>query len=69
LVHQPIYYALGGKLAKKYIGTGAAVSIMVVGFVVSLSIATLSWYLSESPILKLKGRRENRQQADGLVAA
>jgi peptidoglycan/LPS O-acetylase OafA/YrhL len=69
LVHQPIYYVLGGKLAKKYVGAGAAVSLMVLGFVVSLGIASLSWYLFESPILRLKGRREDRREAERLVVA
>jgi len=52
LVQQPIYYVLSGRLARKYIGTGSSVAISLVlfGFVVSLSIASLSWYLFESQI-------------------
>ena len=64
LVHQPVYYVLSRTLARKLISTssGAAISVMVLGFVVSLSIASLSWYLFESQILKLKGRLDSRQQ-------
>jgi peptidoglycan/LPS O-acetylase OafA/YrhL len=65
LIHQPIYYALSGTLARKLIGTssGAAISVMILGFVVSLGIASLSWYLFESQILKLKDRLDSRHQA------
>jgi peptidoglycan/LPS O-acetylase OafA/YrhL len=71
LVHQPVYYALSGRLARKHTGPGfgSALSVIVLGFFVSLSIASLSWYLFESPILSLKGRREGRRQADDLLAA
>lgn len=70
LVHQPIYVVLSGKLAKEHIGTGhgAAVSIMVLGFVVSLCIASLSWYLFESQVLKLKGRLERVSAPEHVVA-
>jgi peptidoglycan/LPS O-acetylase OafA/YrhL len=37
---------------------------MVLGSVMSLGIASLSWYLFESQILKLKGRLEHRQHTD-----
>jgi len=71
LVQQPIYYVLSGRLARKYIGTGSGVAIflMLFGFVVSLSIASLSWYLFESQILKLKGRLDSRQQTGSPAAA
>jgi peptidoglycan/LPS O-acetylase OafA/YrhL len=71
LVHTPIYYVLASKLVVKHVGvgSGAAVALMVLGFVLSLIVATLSWYLFESQVLKLKGRLEYRQRTDSLVAA
>jgi peptidoglycan/LPS O-acetylase OafA/YrhL len=65
LVHQPIYVALSGKLAKEHIGTShaAAGAIMVLGLVISLCVASLSWFLFESPILKLKGRLDRHSRA------
>jgi peptidoglycan/LPS O-acetylase OafA/YrhL len=71
LVHQPIYNVLSGTAPKSHIGSGcgAAISVMVLGFVVSLSIASLSWYLFESQILKLKGRLEYHQQTELLAAS
>lgn len=65
LIHQPIYCALSGTLARKLIGSssGAAISAMILGFVASLGIASLSWYLFESQILKLKSRLDSRHQA------
>lgn len=70
LVHQPIYNALSGRVAKSHIGSGvgAAISVMVLGFVVSLGITSLSWYLFESQILKLKGRLQYRRQTELLAA-
>ena len=70
LVNQPVYYALGGRLVKTYAGasSGAALSVMALGFVVSLGIASLSWYLFESQILKLKGRLEPRRPTNFLPA-
>lgn len=70
LIHLPIYYGLAGGLAKSHIGAGsaAAISLMVVGFVVSLIIASLSWYLFESQILKLKRRLEYRQKKESIAA-
>jgi peptidoglycan/LPS O-acetylase OafA/YrhL len=64
LVHQPIYYALGGRLGRRHFGTTATISLMILGFVISLSIASLSWYLFESQILKLKDKLEYRQKMD-----
>jgi len=59
LVHQPVYYFLASRLVKNHaIGSGAAFSFMAFGFVVSLGIASLSWYFFESPILKLKCKFE-----------
>jgi peptidoglycan/LPS O-acetylase OafA/YrhL len=59
LVHQPVYYFLASRLVKDHtLGSGAAFSVMAFGFVVTLGIASLSWYFFESPILKLKGKLE-----------
>jgi peptidoglycan/LPS O-acetylase OafA/YrhL len=71
LIHQPLYLAIGGKLAKNHIGTSsaAALSVMILGFIASVGIASLSWYTVESPILKLKRKLEYRQRADALAAA
>ncbi len=57
LVHQPVYYALNG-LGKKYFPGSNAVNVfmMVLGFAVALGVASLSWYLFESQILKWKER-------------
>jgi peptidoglycan/LPS O-acetylase OafA/YrhL len=70
LAHQPIYYVLGSKRVMEHVGTGsgASIAVMVFGFILSLSVASLSWYLFESQILKLKGRLEFRQQR-GKIAA
>jgi peptidoglycan/LPS O-acetylase OafA/YrhL len=69
LVHQPIYVFLSGKLVKNHLGTGTSValSVMVLGFVVSLSIASLSWCLFESQVSKLKSRLEYRRGMDSLA--
>ena len=70
LVHQPVYYVLNGRAARNHFGTGsgAAVLVMILGFVVSISIAGLSWYLFESQILKLKIKLEYHQQAESIPA-
>jgi peptidoglycan/LPS O-acetylase OafA/YrhL len=61
LVHQPMYYALGG-LLKKYAGVHVVANIVAAmfGFVASLGIASLSWFLFESRILMLRNRLEHR---------
>lgn len=64
LVHLPVYYFLASRLARKYIGSGVitVIPVMVLGFVVSLGIASLSWSMFESQILKLKSKLEYRPQ-------
>lgn len=56
LIHVPVYIALSGKFVRDHIGnsTEAAIFVMVLGLVGSLVIGSLSWYLFESQILKLK---------------
>jgi peptidoglycan/LPS O-acetylase OafA/YrhL len=64
LVHVPVYYALGGRAVKNHLGGNqeAAIFVMMLGFVVSASVSSLSWYMFESKILKLKGRLEYSHQ-------
>jgi peptidoglycan/LPS O-acetylase OafA/YrhL len=64
LVHQPMYYALAG-ITKAHIGqhhTMVNVAVMIVGFAASLAVASISWYLFESPILTLKDRLGTRDE-------
>lgn len=58
LVHQPIYYFLGGRYARRIVNgrVGPAIAIMFLGFAISLAVATVSWFGFESQILKLKSR-------------
>ncbi|MBZ5661985.1 MAG: acyltransferase [Acidobacteriia bacterium] len=65
LVHVPVYYGLVDIFARSRFGagTGAAFSLMVAGMVGSFIVATLSWYLFESQILKLKTRLQYTPQA------
>jgi peptidoglycan/LPS O-acetylase OafA/YrhL len=61
LVHQPVYYFLASRLVKNHIvGGSAAFSIIALGFVMTLGIASLSWYFFESRILRLKSKLEFR---------
>lgn len=71
LIHQPVYYVLGAKLVRNSIGvgTGATIFVMVLGFVASLAISSVSWYLFESQILRLKDRLEYHQQPPAVAAA
>lgn len=71
LVHQPVYLALGGRVAKSYIGSGnaAALVVMALGFIVSVAIASLSWHVFESQILKLNDTLQYRRRAEALAAA
>jgi len=69
LVHQPIYYFLSGRYARRVVNgrIGGAIAIMFLGFAVSLVIATASWFGFESQILKLKSRL--RHPRPNLAAA
>jgi peptidoglycan/LPS O-acetylase OafA/YrhL len=59
LVNQPMYYAVAGVFKKYTAMTGVInIFIMPLGFVASLGVASLSWYLFESQFLKLKDRLE-----------
>jgi peptidoglycan/LPS O-acetylase OafA/YrhL len=71
LVHEPISFVLRNKLVRRHIGTssGASIAVMILGFALSLGIATVSWYLFESQMLKLRGRLEHRPQMDLVAAA
>jgi peptidoglycan/LPS O-acetylase OafA/YrhL len=64
LVHQPMYYALGG-LLRKHAGVHVMAYILVAmaGFAASLGIASVSWYLFESQLLKLRNRLVHREHA------
>ena len=68
LVHQPIYYILGGRYARHVVNgrVGPAIAIMFLGFAISLVVATVSWFGFESQILKLKSRLH--EQAPTLAA-
>jgi peptidoglycan/LPS O-acetylase OafA/YrhL len=64
LVHEPVYGLLASRLVRRHIDSG--VFVMFFGLALSIAIASLSWYLFESQILKLKGKLEYRQQTDSL---
>jgi peptidoglycan/LPS O-acetylase OafA/YrhL len=71
LVHAPVYYALGGRLAANYArrGPGVAALFMLLGFVVSLGIASLSWFLLESRIARVRQRLSYGRRSEALYPA
>lgn len=79
LVHLPIFEILNSNFVKRkaFFGetTAGDIHVILIGFTFSLLIATLSWYLVESPILRLKrlfvdqseGRHSSRKVSECLL--